>query len=85
MKYSIDIMTDVYSLSYCLKKITDGIDDLEDWEICININFPTDKVFLNCDIDNKTIRINNKQDYDILQDLDTIIERVKKINSGYIF
>lgn len=85
MKYSVDICNDIHSLAYCLKKINDKIEEVEDWKISIHIDYPTDYAFLNFDVDNKILQISNNKEYNTLQDLDTVIERIKKVNSGYIF
>ena len=60
MKYSVDIARDMNSLTYCMQKVNNGINDIWDWRISINAGGIDYGIYFNFDIDRKTLEISNQ-------------------------
>ena len=76
MKYSVDIARDINSLSTCIQRVNNGINNLYDWRISINAGGIDYGIYFNFDINNKELEISNQPDM-IAEDslcLDEIIE-----------
>ena len=80
MGYSIDINRSVDSLAYCLRKVNNGINNIEDWRVSINAGGIDYGIYFNFDAERKKLEISNQPsyDYDDSLDLDEIIEKINE-------
>lgn len=82
MKYSVDIARDIDSLSTCIQRVNNGINNVYDWRISINAGGIDYGIYFNFDINNKELEISNQPDM-IAEDslcLDEIIEIINNID-----
>ena len=82
MRYSVDINRSVDSLAYCLRKVNNGIYNIEDWRVNINAGGIDYGIYFNFDVERKELEICNQPScgYDDSLGLDEIIE---EINENY--
>ena len=82
MRYSVDINRSVDSLAYCLRKVNNGIDNIDDWRVSINAGGIDYGIYFNFDVERKELEICNQPGcgYDDSLGLDEIIE---EINENY--
>ena len=74
MRYSVDVERSIESLTHCLKRINNGINDIWDWRISANGGGIDYGIYLNFDIDNKELEICNQPRYKEDFGLDEIID-----------
>lgn len=80
MKYSVEIERNIDALSYCLNKVNDEIDNICDWDICINANMINYGIYFNFDINNGVLEICNAPACDDFTPLDDVIEMINGID-----
>lgn len=78
MKYSVDIERSVYSLTHCLKKVNDKVENISDWRVSINVGGIDYGIYFNFDVENMELEISNQPSYNDTTDLDDIIEEINK-------
>lgn len=80
MGYSVDIDRSVDSLAYCLQKVNNGINNIEDWRVSINAGGIDYGIYFNVDVERKELEICNQSSYgyDDSLDLDEIIEEINE-------
>lgn len=78
MGYSVDINRSVDSLTYCLQKVNNEIEDISDWKVSINAGGIDYGIYFNFDIERKELEISNQPSYgyDDSLGLDEIIEEI---------
>lgn len=78
MRYSVDIAGDMFSLAYCMQKVSDGINDIGDWRISINAGGIDYGIYFNFDAERKELKISNQPDMFAVDslDLDEIIDEI---------
>ena len=79
MKYSVDIERSVDSLTYCLKKVNNEVENISDWRVSINAGGIDYGIYFNFDIDNMELEISNQSSHNDILDLDNIIEKINEI------
>lgn len=55
MRYSVDIERSVNSLAYCLNKVNNGVNNIDEWTVTINAGGIDYGIYFNFDIDNKIL------------------------------
>lgn len=83
MTYTTDIENTVDSLIYCLKMVSQGIDNIYEWRISINAGGIDYGVYFNFDSDERVLEICNcPNDYADYTDmgLDEIIDAINEEN-----
>ena len=80
MGYSVDIDRSVDSLAYCLQKVNNGINNIEDWRVSINAGGIDYGIYFNFDVERKELEICNQPScgYDDSLGLDEIIDKVNE-------
>ena len=80
MRYSVDIDRSVNSLAYCLRKVSNEIEDICDWRVSINAGGIDYGIYFNFDIERKELEISNQPScgYDDSLGLDEIIEEINE-------
>lgn len=80
MGYSVDINRSVDSLAYCLRKVNNEIDNIEDWRVSINAGGIDYGIYFNFDVERKELEICNQPScgYDDSLGLDEIIEKINE-------
>lgn len=83
MTYTTDIENTVDSLIYCLKKVSQGIDNIYEWRVSVNAGGIDYGVYFNFDSDTCTLEICNQPntyaDYTDMY-LEDIIEAINEEN-----
>lgn len=78
MKNNYSIEVDAYNptaLTHCLKRLENGIPDYEsDWKITVNAGGIDYGIYLNIDVERKTIEICNQPDGDGDDYIDDVLE-----------
>lgn len=78
MKISVEVEKDVESLSCCLKKINNEINDIADWAIAVNAGGIDYGIYLNLDSEGKELEICNQPAYDEADSLEEAINRINE-------
>ncbi len=78
MKYSVDIERSVDSLTHCLKRVNDEVENISDWRVSINTGGIDYGIYFNFDIDNMELEISNQPSCDDTTYLDDIIEEINE-------
>lgn len=80
MGYSVDIDRSIDSLAYCLQKVNNGINNIEDWRVSINAGGIDCGIYFNFDVERKELEICNQPScgYDDSLGLDEIIDKVNE-------
>lgn len=78
MRYSVDIERSVNSLAYCLNKVNNGVNNIDEWTVIINAGGIDYGIYFNFDIDNKILEISNQSTYNEEMYLDDIIDVINE-------
>lgn len=78
MRYSVDIERSVNSLAYCLNKVNNGVNSIDEWTVTINAGGIDYGIYFNFDIDNKILEISNQSTYNEEMYLDDIIDVINE-------
>lgn len=78
MRYSVDIERSVNSLAYCLNKVNNGVNSIDEWTVTINAGEIDYGIYFNFDIDNKILEISNQSTYNEEMYLDDIIDVINE-------
>lgn len=78
MRYSVDIERSVNSLAYCLNKVNNGVNNIDEWTATINTGGIDYGIYFNFDIDNKILEISNQSTYNEEMYLDDIIDVINE-------
>lgn len=78
MRYSVDIERSVNSLAYCLNKVNNGVNNIDEWTVTINAGGIDCGIYFNFDIDNKILEISNQSTYNEEMYLDDIIDVINE-------
>lgn len=78
MRYSVDIERSVNSLAYCLNKVNNGVNNIDEWTVTINAGGIDYGIYFNFDIDNKILKISNQSTYNEEMYLDDIIDVINE-------
>lgn len=79
MRYSVDIERSINALVYCLKKVNDEINNIDEWTVTINAGGIDYGIYFNFDIDNKVLEINNQPICKEEMYLDDIIDTINEM------
>lgn len=80
MNYSVNVNDSITSFSYCIQKVSNGIYDVEDWDMTIDVVIDYDGIYFNFNLDDKTLEISGNSLY---KELDSLDEVIGIINSEY--
>lgn len=82
MKYSVDIARDIDSLTICMQRVNNGINNIYDWRVSINAGGIDYGIYFNFDIDRKELEISNQPNEIAIDSLclDEIIEIINNEN-----
>lgn len=78
MRYSVQIDRNIDSLTDCLERVNNGINDVWDWRISVNAGGIDYGIYFNFDIENKELEICNQPRYDESLYLNEIIEEINE-------
>ena len=78
MRYSVDIERSVNSLAYCLNKVNNGVNNIDEWTVTINTGGIDYGIYFNFDRDNKILEISNQSTYNEEMYLDDIIDVINE-------
>ena len=76
-KYSVEIDKNINSLVFCLDKIKDEIDDINNWDICVNAGGVDYGIYFNFDLNNEILEISNEIRGECIS-LDDVIDVINK-------
>ena len=79
MRYSVDIERSINALVYCLKKVNDEINNIDEWTVTINAGWIDYGIYFNFDIDNKVLEISNQPIGKEEMYLDDIIDTINEM------
>ena len=78
MGYSVQIERSVDSLTVCLNKVNDYIEDIWEWDVRINAGGIDYGIYFNFDLESKKLEISNRPEYDEGLYLDDIIDIINE-------
>lgn len=78
MRYSVDINETVESLTHCLNKVNNEVQNIDEWFVNINAGGIKYGIYFNFDIENKELEISNQPSYDDSLFLDEIIDKINE-------
>lgn len=80
MRYTVDIERSIDSLTNCLKRVNNGIEDIWEWRVSINAGGIDDGIFFNFNVKEKELEICNQPGYgyDDSYYLDEIIDIINE-------
>lgn len=64
MYYSVEIERSMQSLAYCINRVNNRVDDIDDWDIRINACGIDYGIYFNFNIEDKELEIGNFARYD---------------------
>lgn len=77
MYYSVEIERSMQSLAYCINRVNNKVDDIDDWDIRINAGGIDFGIYFNFNIEDKELEISNFARYDEFY-LDEIIDLINE-------
>ena len=80
MRYTVDISRDMDSLAHCMKKVSESVNRIWDWDVRINAGGIDYGIYFNFDTEEKVLEICNQPDgsADDSLDLDEIIDVINE-------
>lgn len=78
MNYTVEIDRSVSALCYCLERLNNEVDNIDEWRVSVNAGGMNYGIYFNFDIENMELEICNQPDYNEVLNLDEVIEEINK-------
>mgnify|MGYP003296573440 CR=1 FL=1 len=78
MDYTVKIDRDVSALCYCLERLNNEVDNIDEWRVSVNAGGFDYGIYFNFDIENMELEICNQSGYKEFSSLDEVIDEINK-------